>query len=209
MVFYFTSNVVSPSYSIFMGLDKHENEELIRWGWPEDVWFHVDKLSSAHVYLRLHEGDSIDDIPQSVIDDCAQLVKANSIQGNKMNNIDVVYTMWQNLKKTPAMDVGQVGFHKDKEVRKVKVERRINEVVNRLNKTKEEQLNVDLRGQREERDRRERDDQKKKQQDIKRKEREEEKRKQEMAEQRSYSTLMRSENMTSNKDTGSDSDDFM
>lgn len=30
------------------------DEELIKWGWPEDVWFHVDKLSSAHVYLRLN-----------------------------------------------------------------------------------------------------------------------------------------------------------
>ena len=36
--------------------------------------------------------------------------------GNKMNNIDVVYTMWANLKKTQGMDVGQVGFFKDKEV---------------------------------------------------------------------------------------------
>lgn len=34
--------------------------------------------------------------------------KANSIQGNKMNNIDVVYTMWDNLKKTASMEVGQV-----------------------------------------------------------------------------------------------------
>lgn len=33
-----------------------------------------------------------------------------------MNDIDVVYTMWSNLKKTPGMEVGQVGFHKDKEV---------------------------------------------------------------------------------------------
>ena len=33
-----------------------------------------------------------------------------------MNNVDVVYTMWGNLKKTPAMDVGQVAFHIDKEV---------------------------------------------------------------------------------------------
>lgn len=29
------------------------DEDLIKWGWPEDVWFHVDKYSSAHVYLRL------------------------------------------------------------------------------------------------------------------------------------------------------------
>jgi predicted ribosome quality control (RQC) complex YloA/Tae2 family protein len=53
MVFYFTSHVVSPAFQLFMGEDKHENEELIKWDWPEDVWFHVDKMSSAHVYLRL------------------------------------------------------------------------------------------------------------------------------------------------------------
>ena len=35
------------------------DEELIKWGWPEDVWFHVDKLSSAHVYLRLKEGETL------------------------------------------------------------------------------------------------------------------------------------------------------
>ena len=31
------------------------DEDLIKYGWPEDIWFHVDKLSSAHVYLRLHK----------------------------------------------------------------------------------------------------------------------------------------------------------
>lgn len=38
--------------------------------------------------------------------------------GNKTNNINVVYTPWSNLKKTADMDVGQVGFHKSKEVGK-------------------------------------------------------------------------------------------
>lgn len=33
-----------------------------------------------------------------------------------MNNIDVVYTPWSNLKKTASMDVGQVGFHNPKMV---------------------------------------------------------------------------------------------
>lgn len=55
-----------------------------------------------------------------------------------MNNIDVVYTMWENLKKTPGMEVGQVSFHRDKDVRKIRVEKRINETVNRLNRTKTE-----------------------------------------------------------------------
>lgn len=62
------------------------------------------------------QGQVIDDIPAAILEDAAQLVKANSIQGNKMNNIEVVYTLWSNLKKTPGMEVGQVGFHKEKEV---------------------------------------------------------------------------------------------
>ena len=36
--------------------------------------------------------------------------------GNKMNNVGIVYTPWDNLKKTNDMEVGQIGFHKQKEV---------------------------------------------------------------------------------------------
>ena len=70
--------------------------------------FHVDKMSSAHVYLRrpkvcmctcvrgcsyinlcvcvcvcvcVLQGMAMDDIPEELITDCAQLVKANSIMG--------------------------------------------------------------------------------------------------------------------------------
>ena len=58
-----------------------------------------------------------------------------------MNNVTVVYTMWANLRKTGDMATGQVGFHKKGEVRNVVVEKRINDIVNRLNKTKEEKHN--------------------------------------------------------------------
>lgn len=64
-----------------MGKDKYENEDLIKYGWPEDLWFHVDNYSSAHVYLRLKPGDTMDNIPEQVLEDCCQLVKANSIEG--------------------------------------------------------------------------------------------------------------------------------
>ena len=97
------------------------DEELIKWGWPEDVWFHVDKLSSAHVYLRLKPGETLDDVPMTVITDCAQLVKYNSISGNKMNDIDVVYTMWSNLKKTEGMEVGQVSEKLEKNLHNVEI----------------------------------------------------------------------------------------
>lgn len=38
------------------------------------------------------------------------------LSGCKMNNISVVYTPWANLKKTGEMDVGQIGFHRQKDV---------------------------------------------------------------------------------------------
>jgi len=144
-----------------------------------------------------------------VIEDAAQLVKANSITGNKTNNIDVVYTMWSNLKKTAGMEVGQVGFYREKEVRKIRVEKRVNEVVNRLNKTKVEKK-PDLRQEREERDREERDNKKQLMKEQKEREREEDKRKQADSELRSYDRLLKSTNMKTNKeDDGNDSDDFM
>jgi hypothetical protein len=92
------------------------DEDLIKYAWPRDVWFHVDKLSSAHVYLRLPDFvPSWENIPQSLIQDCSQLVKANSIEGaflnlpketdlhpfaigNKKDNLTIIYTPSENLK---------------------------------------------------------------------------------------------------------------
>lgn len=118
----FTFEAVDGS-SLYMGEDKFENEDLIKYGWPEDFWFHVDNLSSAHVCewrteraqpqlrstnppyhpahaflpqlhptpdVRLRRKDAasardsgytLDDLSEECIRDCAQLVKANSIEG--------------------------------------------------------------------------------------------------------------------------------
>lgn len=89
----------------------------------------------------------MDNIHPEVVEDCAQLVKAGSIKGNKVNNLDIIYTMASNLRKGGDMDVGTVGFKDDKAVKKVRVERRINEIVNRLKKT-EKELFPDLAAER-------------------------------------------------------------
>ncbi|XP_040821800.1 coiled-coil domain-containing protein 25 isoform X2 [Ochotona curzoniae] len=115
--------------------------------------------------------------------DCAHLVKANSIQGCKMNNINVVYTPWSNLKKTADMDVGQIGFHRQKDVKIVTVEKKVNEILNRLEKTKMERF-PDLAAEKESRDREERNEKKAQIQEMKRKEKEEMKKKREMDELR-------------------------
>jgi hypothetical protein len=67
--------------------DKILDEELIKYGLEEDVWFHVDKLSSAHIYLRMNEGETWDAIPEELLVDCAQLTKANSIEGSFLPNL--------------------------------------------------------------------------------------------------------------------------
>ncbi|KAK0939057.1 Coiled-coil domain-containing protein 25 [Friedmanniomyces endolithicus] len=158
MVFYHTSNVVDPSAFIYLGKDKVENEDLIAHGWPEDIWFHVDNLSSAHIYLRLpppHSPDQWKNIPEELLTDCAQLTKANSIEGNKKDNVTVIYTPWSNLKKSGSMATGQVGFKDQKMVRRVYVEKRENAIVNRLNKTKVEKY-PDLRQEKADREKEER-----------------------------------------------------
>ncbi|VDO96924.1 unnamed protein product [Soboliphyme baturini] len=208
MVIFFESTVVSPPAKIYMGVDKYENEDLIRWGWPEDVWFHVDNVSSAHVYLRLAKGQTLDDIPTKLLQDCAQLVKANSIHGSKMSTVKVVYTAWSNLLKTASMDVGQVGFKNKADVRYMAIEKKDNDALKRLNKTKVEK-NVDLRGERERRDAEERIEAKRLLKEQKQWKKEEAMKAEEEKRLRSFADLMTPEKMTSNKDAGYDSDEFM
>ncbi|KAF8635937.1 hypothetical protein AX15_000108 [Amanita polypyramis BW_CC] len=156
MVFFYSSTAVDPPVTLYMGRDKFENEDLIKYAWPQDVWFHVDKLSSAHVYLRMPESMTWEAIPDALLMDCAQLVKANSIEGKlsrfgKKDNLTIIYTPGDNLKKTGDMDVGQVSFHNEKKARmpfvallcinlsqEMHVPKRENVIVNRLNKTKVE-----------------------------------------------------------------------
>ncbi|KAF9615405.1 hypothetical protein IFM89_023066 [Coptis chinensis] len=177
-------------------------------------------MSSAHVYVRLNKGQTIGDISEGLLEDCAQLVKANSIQGNrymlscllvqfvvsqesnKVNNIDVVYTPWYNLKKAASMDVGQVGFYNSKMVRTVRVEKRVNEIVNRLNKTKVERK-PDLKAEREAVNAAERAERKLHMRDKKRREEMERLEKERQSEIRSYKGLMVAEKMTSNKQVAS------
>ena len=200
MVLYFTpSGAETTKHKLYMGKDKVENEDLIKYGLPLDVWFHVSKMSSAHVYVRVAHGETIDDITPEELEDCAQLVKANSIAGNKENNVTIVYTPWSNLKKTSNMEVGQVGFFDDKLVRKVRVEKRKNEIVNRLNKTKTESF-PDLAMERDEYDREIREEKKAAYREQEFRRLEEERERAADREARSYDRIMDTDAMVSNKD---------
>ncbi|XP_022175768.1 coiled-coil domain-containing protein 25 [Myzus persicae] len=208
MVLQYTSTAVDPPVTLLRGVDSYENDELIENMLPEDVWFHVDSLSSAHVYLRLKEGQTIDDIPKPLLEDACQLVKANSIQGCKLAEVKVVYTMWSNLKKLPGMKPGEVSFLNPSSVIKVNVKKE-KTIVNRLQKT-EKSIVIDYESARADRERREIEKKKAARKINLENKKEEERRNREAAELKSYSSLMKTENMTANTDySGYDSDSFM
>ncbi|EGX87741.1 hypothetical protein CCM_09363 [Cordyceps militaris CM01] len=156
MVYYYKSAVVEPAGFIYVGKDKFENEDLIKFGWEQDLWCvsppPSHKLSSAHIYLRMSDGQKWDALPEELITDLAQLTKANSIEGNKKDNITIIYTPWSNLKKDGSMDVGQVSFKNPRLVKRVLVAERENPIVNRLNKTRTEVKQPDLKQEKDDHD---------------------------------------------------------
>ncbi|KAJ5212704.1 coiled-coil domain-containing protein 25 [Penicillium cinerascens] len=216
MVYYFTSNVVSPSAFLYVGKDKFENEDLINFGLDSDVWvgfFHVDNLSSAHVYVRLRDGETWDNIPQPLLEDCAQLTKANSIEGNKKDNITIIYTPWFNLYKDGSMATGQVSFHNPKLVRKILVRERENPIVNRLNKTRVEKF-PDLRAEKEDFMKKKRNDERKTRDQQREKDKLEKREREQLKWQKdhAYDDMFSAENMeaSNNQDRDEDFlDDFM
>lgn len=115
-----------------------------------------------------------------------------------MNNVRIVYTPVSNLRKEGGFDVGQVSFHTPKHCRYTTVPRKLNEIVNRLNKTKDDRV-VDFHAekvakQREESQRKRNEEAKARMESV----REAEKKREEV-EMRSYSSAMKSDKMSTNK----------
>jgi hypothetical protein len=188
-----------------MGADKYENEDLIKYGVPEDIWFHVDDMSSAHVYLRLQKNQRLEDVSSDTMEECAQLVKANSIEGCKLKEVTVIYTRWRNLHKTSNMEVGAIGFHDRSKVKSMRVEKN-NAIVNRLNKTRDERF-PNLAEQQESRAAEFRAEEKDKKRENMKKDKADKRAREEAAKVRSYASVMVEENMKSNAEFGATTDD--
>ena len=115
--------------------------------WPGDIWFHVDSLSSAHVYFRLNNVDEvssipIDDLPPDSVYDMMQICKHNSISGCKLASCKMVYTPHSNLKKTFDMESGAVTYHNTKMCRYARCDKD-RQRVKELEKTKSADIKVD------------------------------------------------------------------
>ena len=109
-------------------------------------WFHVDGLSSAHVYFRLRNTDTVssipvDDLPPDSVYDMMQICKNNSIAGCKLSSCKMVYTPHSNLKKTFDMESGAVTYHSTKLCRYQRCDKD-RQRVKELEKTKSKDIDV-------------------------------------------------------------------
>ena len=83
-------------------------------------------------------GDLLDRIPDPVVEEMCQLVKANSIEGCKRASVMVVWTPWANLHKDETcMQAGAVGFH-DSKLRRLRRIDKDKSIVKKLEKTRRE-----------------------------------------------------------------------
>lgn len=133
-----------PDIQIYWGFDKFENEELLKYALDGDIWFHVDKHSSAHIYVRLLQKYTIETMPPELIAEAAQITKENSIEGCKLNNLTIIYTPYQNILKDGSMDVGTVSFHNDKAVRRTIVKEKDKEFLKYVKHNKVEDTKSNL-----------------------------------------------------------------
>jgi hypothetical protein len=147
-------------------------------------------------------GQKLEDMNPDAIAEMCQLVKNNSIEGSKASKVDVIYTEFENLRKTSTMDIGTVSFHDQKAVIKIKNVERDRDIVKNIEKSKTEAY-PDLEQMRKDRDLEEKNRRRKEAKDRELKEKEEKKHKQDEADLLSYKTFMNNKNLkTSNKSQG-------
>ena len=88
-------NIFTPKKLDFglyvVGRNAHENNEIkSNWSRPDDYWFHLKEMSSAHFYLRLNKGVTLS---PDILDEVCRLMRTN-----EELQITVIYTKVKYLK---------------------------------------------------------------------------------------------------------------
>ena len=77
----------SPNgYTVLLGQNAEDNDEVIKKASQNEVWFHLDGMPSCHVVIKC----PIKQLQSECIEFCANLVKQNS-KGRFYDKIKVVY----------------------------------------------------------------------------------------------------------------------
>lgn len=87
-------DVDGNDYTLLIGKNKFENEEMIKTSSPNDLWFHLDNLSSPFIILQTG-GDSI---PKKYLNYIGTLFR--DYKNGLPSRYTVIYTEIKNVKLT-------------------------------------------------------------------------------------------------------------
>lgn len=90
----------NETYTILIGKNKIDNNDLIDEADKKDIWFHVQDMPSCHVLLK--HNINVKKYPQQVIKRCAYLCKIHS-KAKTLHKCNIIYTTISNITKTNHM----------------------------------------------------------------------------------------------------------
>jgi predicted ribosome quality control (RQC) complex YloA/Tae2 family protein len=108
------TEIETDTFVYWLGKNAKGNDEIIRKANHNDICFHLDNISSAHLILKVNDTFTVD---KHILLHCAQILKEtkSSIAYQKVN---ICYTQISNLKRTKKL--GEVTFKNQSMVFKVK-----------------------------------------------------------------------------------------
>ena len=83
----------------YIGTTQYENFDVIDIGSDEDIWIHAKDSSSCHVVCKVPENLNKKEV-KYIVKVGALLCKSNTNKLKSLKNIDFIYTMIKNIKKT-------------------------------------------------------------------------------------------------------------
>ncbi len=95
-------------YTILIGKNNRQNDELVRSSSPNDIWLHTRQIPGAHVVIKT-QGE----VPKKVLEFAASLAAGYSRAKNS-SNVPVDYTLIKYVKKPKGFKPGMVIYRNQK-----------------------------------------------------------------------------------------------
>lgn len=102
------TSIEFENYTIYIGKNNIQNDYLrTKVANPNDVWFHAQKIHGSHIILKNSKNLPIEDIPETVLFECAKLAKENC-KSELSLNVPIDYCYVKYVKKAPGAKPGMV-----------------------------------------------------------------------------------------------------
>ena len=100
----------TDGYDIIAGRNNRQNDRLTKKvANNHDFWFHTKKIAGAHIIIRNHTRENLDEIPKQTITEAA-IIAASFSKAKMSENVPVDYTKVKNVNKPKGAKPGLVYY---------------------------------------------------------------------------------------------------